>query len=117
MEMGGVRNRGGDAVSSGGNVSLTDVGADGGWARWRDGCRFPNGIFGELREDLPHHLSFTLHMSCSMLACKGEVVKVIEAFIDGRVGRSVGGSESRLEWLKEWHSSVGCQGVFSLQLK
>ena len=56
-------------------------------------------------------------MSCSMLACKGEVVKVIEAFIDGRVGRSVGGSESRLEWLKEWHSSVGCQGVFSLQLK
>ena len=56
-------------------------------------------------------------MSCSMLACKGEVVKVIEAFIDGRVGRSVGGSESRLEWSKEWHSSVGCQGVFSLQLR
>ena len=33
MEMGGVRNRGGDVVSSGGNVSVTDGGADGGWAR------------------------------------------------------------------------------------
>ena len=58
--IGGVGNRGGGVVSSGGNVSATDGGADGGGARWRDCCRFPNGIFGELREDLPYHLPFML---------------------------------------------------------
>ena len=54
--IGGVGNRGGGVVSSGGNVSATD----GGGARWRDCCRFPDGIFGELREDLPYHLPFML---------------------------------------------------------
>ena len=58
--IGGVGNRGGGVVSSGGNVSVTDGGADGGGARWRDCCRFPDGIFGELREDLPYHLPFML---------------------------------------------------------
>ena len=35
-------------MSGGGNVSVTD----GGEARWRDCCRFPDGIFRELQEDL-----------------------------------------------------------------
>ena len=37
----GVGNRGEGVVSSGGNVSV----ADGGGARSRDCCRFPDGIF------------------------------------------------------------------------
>ena len=59
--MGVVGNRGRGVASSGGNVSVTDGGADGGGARWRDCCRFANWIFGELQEDLPYHLQFTLH--------------------------------------------------------
>ena len=59
--MGGVGNRGRGVVSSGENVSVTDGGVDGGGARWRDCCKFPNGIFGELPEDLPYYLPFTLH--------------------------------------------------------
>ena len=59
--MAGVGKRGGGVVSSGGNVSVTDGGADGGGAMWGDRCRFPDGIFGELREDLPYHLPFTFH--------------------------------------------------------
>ena len=60
MGIGGVGNRGGDVASSGGNVKVTDGGSDGGGARWRDCCRFPDGIFGELWEDLPYHLLFML---------------------------------------------------------
>ena len=60
MGVGGVGNRGEVVVSSGGNVSVADGGADGGGARWRDCCRFPDGIFGELREDLPYCLPFRL---------------------------------------------------------
>ena len=60
MQMGGVGNKGGGVVSSGRNVNVTDGGADGGEARWRDCFRFPNGILIELREDLPYHLSLTL---------------------------------------------------------
>ena len=63
VEIGGVRNRGGGAVSSGGNVSVTDGGADGGGARWKDCCRFPNRIFGELWENLPYHLPLMLDIS------------------------------------------------------
>ena len=51
--MAGVGKRGGGVVSSGGNVSVTDGGADGGRAMWGDCCRFPDGIFGELWEGLP----------------------------------------------------------------
>ena len=58
--IGGVGNRGRGVVSSGGNVKVTDGGADGGGARWRDCCRFPDGIFGELQEDLPYHILFML---------------------------------------------------------
>ena len=53
-----VGNRGEGVVSSGGNVSVTD----GGGARWRDCCRFPDGIFGELWEDLPYRLPFMLNL-------------------------------------------------------
>ena len=45
-------------VSIGGSVSV----ADGGGARWKDCCRFPNGISGELREDLSYHFPFTLNI-------------------------------------------------------
>ena len=60
--IGDVGNRIGVVVSSRENVSVTDSGADGGGARWRDCCRFPDGIFRELQEDLPYRLSFTLHI-------------------------------------------------------
>ena len=58
--VGGVGNRGVGVVSGGGKASVADGGADGGRARWRDCCSFPNGIFGELWEDLPYRLPFTL---------------------------------------------------------
>ena len=61
--VGGVRNRGGGVVSGGGNASLADGGADGGGARRRDCYRFPNGVFRELRKDLPYRLTFTLDIS------------------------------------------------------
>ena len=51
-----VGNRGGSVLSSGGNVSATD----GGGTRWRDCCRFSDGVLGELWEDLPYCLPFTL---------------------------------------------------------
>ena len=50
-------------VSGGGNASVADGGADSGGARWRDWCRFADGIFGELREDLPYCLPFTRDIS------------------------------------------------------
>ena len=56
----GVGNGGGSVVIGGGDASVADGGADGGGARWRDCCRFPYGIFGELREDLPYRLPFML---------------------------------------------------------
>ena len=56
--VGGVGNRGGAVVSDGGNASVADDGA-----RWRDCCRFPNGIFGKLLEGLPYRLPFTLNIS------------------------------------------------------
>ena len=55
--IGDVGNRIGVVVSIGGNISVTDGGA-----RWRDCCRFPNGILRELQEDLPYGLPFTLHI-------------------------------------------------------
>ena len=61
--IGSVGNRGEGLVSSGGNVSVTDGGADGGGARWRDCYRFPDGIFGELREDVPYHVTFMLDIN------------------------------------------------------
>ena len=60
VEIGSIGNRGGGVVSSRRNVSVTDVGADGGGARWRDCCRLPTGIFRELSEDLPYHFPFML---------------------------------------------------------
>ena len=58
VAVGGVGTRGEGVVSSGGNVSV----ADGGGARWKDCCRFPDGISGELWEDLPYRLPFTLNI-------------------------------------------------------
>ena len=58
--VGGVGNRGGSLVSGGGDASVADSGADGGGARWRDCCRFPDGIFGELWEVLSYRFPFTL---------------------------------------------------------
>ena len=58
--VGGAGNRGGSVESGGEDASVADGGADGGGARWRDCCRFYNGIFGELQEDLPYRLSFML---------------------------------------------------------
>ena len=49
--------------SGGGDASVACGRTDGGGARWRDCCRFSNGIFGELREDLPYRLPFTLDIS------------------------------------------------------
>ena len=59
----GVGNRGWGVVSGRENASVADGGADGGGARWRNCCRFPNGVLGELWEDLPHRLPFTLDIS------------------------------------------------------
>ena len=56
--VGGAGNIGEVGVSSGGNVSVA-----GGGARWRDCCRCPDGIFGELCEDLPYRLPFMLDIS------------------------------------------------------
>ena len=42
---------------------MFDGGANGGGARWRDCCRFPDGILRELQEDRLYHLSFTLDIS------------------------------------------------------
>ena len=58
--VGGVGNRGRSVQSDEVDASVADGGADGGGARWRDCCRFSNRIFGELREDLPYRLPFTL---------------------------------------------------------
>ena len=52
----GAGNKGEGVVSSGGNNVA------GGEARWRDCCRFPDGVFGELWEDLPYCLPFTLNI-------------------------------------------------------
>ena len=60
--VGDVGNRGGSVLSGGGATSVADGGADGEGARWRNCCRFPDGIFGELREDLPYRLPFTLNI-------------------------------------------------------
>ena len=74
--VGGVGNRGRSVESGGGDASVADGGADGGGARWRVCCRFPDGIFRELREGLPYCLPFTLDIMISYrrLACKEEVV-------------------------------------------
>ena len=61
--VGDVGNRERTVVSGGGNDSVTDGGGNGGGARLRDCCRFPDGIFQKLREDLPYRLSFTLDIS------------------------------------------------------
>ena len=86
-----VGNTGEGLVSSGGSVSV----ADGGRTEWKDCCRFPDGISGELREDLPYRLPFTINISDVFfrLAWKEDMVKVIEALLDQCVGRSVRGSK------------------------
>ena len=56
MGLGSVGKRGEGVDCSGGSVSV----ADGGRARLRDCCRFPNGTLGELWEDFPYRLPFTL---------------------------------------------------------
>ena len=58
----GVGNRGEGVVSSGGNVSMA-----GGGARWRGCCRFSDGIFRELWEDLPYCLPFMLDIGTVFL--------------------------------------------------
>ena len=58
VAVGGVGTRGESVVSSGGSVNV----ADSGGARWKDCCRFPDGIFGELWEDLSYRLPFTLNI-------------------------------------------------------
>ena len=55
-------NRGEGVVSSGGNVSMA-----GGGARWRGCCRFSDGIFRELWEDLPYCLPFMLDIGTVFL--------------------------------------------------
>ena len=60
--VGGVQNRGISVEGGGGDTSVADGGADGGGARWKDCCRFSDGIFRELREDLPYHLPFRLNV-------------------------------------------------------
>ena len=52
----GTRREG--VVSGGGSISVADVGGTG----WKDCCRFPNDIFGELQEGLPCRLPFTLNI-------------------------------------------------------
>ena len=58
VAVGGVGTRGESVVSSGGGVNV----ADGGGARWKDCCRFPDGISRDLWEDLPYRLPFTLNI-------------------------------------------------------
>ena len=60
--VGGVGNWGGSVDSGGGDASVAGGGADGGGVRWRDYCRFSDGIFVELWEDLPYRLPFTLDL-------------------------------------------------------
>ena len=61
------------------------------------------------------HSHLILAMSSCRLACKEEVVKVIEALIDRHVGRSVEGSQGLNDL---WSgTSMGYQGVFSLHLR
>ena len=60
--VGGVGHRGRSVEGGGGDASVADGGADGGGARWRDCCRFSNGIFGELQGDLPYRLPFMLNV-------------------------------------------------------
>ena len=59
----GVGSRGGGVVSGEGNASVADSGAGGEEARWRNCCRFSDGIFRELQEDLPYRFPFTLDIS------------------------------------------------------
>ena len=65
--VGGVGSRGGGVMSGGGNASVAgggaDVGVGGGGARWRDCCSFPDGIIGELWEDVPYRCPFMLDFS------------------------------------------------------
>ena len=56
--VGSVGNRGEGVVKSRGSASVA-----GGRARWRDCCRFPDWIFGELWEGLPSSLPLTLDIS------------------------------------------------------
>ena len=61
--VGSVGDRGEGVVSSLGYVSV----ADGGGARWRGCCRFPNGIFRDLWEDLPYRLPSMLDIDDAFL--------------------------------------------------
>ena len=58
VAVGCVGTRGEGVVSSGGSVSV----ADGGGARWKDCCMFPDGISRELLEELTYRLPFTLNI-------------------------------------------------------
>ena len=114
----GVGNRGGSAVSGGEKVSV----ADSGGARWRD-CSESSGRTSHV---VFYSRSISVMCFCR-LACKEEVDKVIEALIYQRVGRSVGGRKDLsglhgLEAISRVGSKVlkpllGCEGVFSLQLR
>ena len=59
VAVGCVGTRGEGVVSSRGSVRV----ADGGGTGWKDCCRFPDAVSGELREDLPYCLPFTLNIS------------------------------------------------------
>ena len=48
--VGSAGNKDGCVVNNGGNASVTDGGTDGGGPRWRDCCRFPDGVFRELQK-------------------------------------------------------------------
>ena len=80
-------------MSGGGNVNVADGGADGGGARLRDCCRFPDGVFKELLEDLPYRLPFTLDIPLWVgLQVRGSLGDR-DTYMDQRGGKNVGGSK------------------------
>ena len=92
--MGGVGNKGRGVVSSGGNVSVVEVGADSEGLGGGIAAGSPMGFLESFRKT-SHilHSHSILAMSSCRLVCNEEVVKAIEALIDRCVGRSVGGSQ------------------------
>ena len=69
VAIGCVGTRGEGVVTSGGSASV----ADGGGVRWKDCSRCPNGILGDLQENLPYCLPFTLNIrdvfNCCGMKC------------------------------------------------
>ena len=66
-------------MSGGGDASV----ADGGGTRWRNCCRFPDGILESPRKTshIVAHSHLISLISFRRLACKEEVVKVIETLM------------------------------------